>query len=78
MARLAATFSVPRFGSCFAAVRAAAALLIFRWKLLADARFGTTKRNAPTAIPATRASRRGCLAELKVKLIESIVCALLC
>jgi hypothetical protein len=78
MARLAATFSVPRSGSCFAAVRAAAALLIFRWKLLADARLGTTKRNAPTATPTTRARRRGCLAELKVKLIESIVCALLC
>ena len=68
MARLAATLSVPRFGSCFAAFRAAAALVIFPWKLLADARLGTTpKRNAATASPTTRVRRRRCLAALGVR-----------
>src|SRR2546423_5463726 len=74
MARLAATLSVPRFGSCFAAFRAAAALVIFPWKLLADARPGTTpKRNVAAASPTTSVRRQRRLAELEVKQIESIV-----
>src|SRR2546423_2216204 len=77
MARLAATLSVPRFGSCSAAFRAAAALVIFPWKLLADARLGTTpKKNVAAASPTTSVRWQRRLAELEVKQIESIVSAL--
>src|SRR6266508_652586 len=73
MARLAATLGVPRFGSCFAAFRATAALVIFPWKLSAAARLGTMpKSNAVTATPTTSVRRRACLAALEVKAIEYV------
>src|SRR5436190_24329198 len=71
MACLAARLSEPRFGSCLAASRAAAALVIFAWKLFADAVLGRApSRNAPIVSPMSAVRRRGVVAQLKVELIE--------
>ena len=73
MARLPAGPRVPAFGSCFAALRAVAAVMILPVKLRADAILGTTPRqNATTARSTATVTCFGRLAEGALSLTDCI------